>query len=922
MRRWFLSYHSPDEALAERFKAALERKDRDSRVFFAPSNLRAGGFWSRVLAEEIAQADAFILLVGDKGIGDWQVLEYDEALDRRVKSPNFAVVLVLLQGQTAPGLPFLRRLHWIVTPDPASEKSVAHVLDAASDDGAPPGELWRHTQPYRGLHAMTASDADFFFGRGRETVEVIGALAATPDKLPILLGNSGVGKSSLAQAGVLAALMRQAWQETAQTACTWPRVFNASRRWCFLRLRPGTEPVRALVEPFVWTWQFDAVDPVRAELQSSWASKLLDGAVTFRDLMDATEARYRDELHQPKPPAFLLYIDQGEELYVLAEERQRRRFSEILAHGLGDPRLRAMMSMRTEFFGEVQKDAALYAVHRQINVPPLREAELHEVVSRPAKLLSARFETDRLAVEIAQRAAEESAKEAGALPLLSYLLDDMWTKMVLRGDGVLRLPAQAIEIGAVLVERADAFLAARPKSENELRRIFTLKLAAVREDGEATRRRAFRSEFSAEEWRLVSALADHPNRLLVTATPEGGETYAEVAHEAIFRRWDKLRDWIAQEREFLIWKSGLEADRRTWDALPAGAKTDVLLTGFKLAQARSWLAERPEDLPKADKEFIDQSRAQRERLRRRARLVQALIYMLLVGIITGLVGWINQSYVKEQINWFMAMRPYMLANFRPYVLTAEAEQALKPKDSFRECAKDCPEMIVVPSGQFMMGSPEEEKGRAKNEGPRHKVTIAKPFAVSKFDVTFADWDACTSVGGCPQVGDSGFGRGNRPVTNVTWDDAQQYVAWLSKMTGQPYRLLTEAEWEYLARAGTTTTFYWGDEIGLGNANCNGCGSAWDNRETSPVGSFRPNAFGLYDMTGNEWQWVQDCFHGNYNGAPADGSAWTSGDCSLRADRGGSWISGPQNLRLAFRGSYPAGSRNYSLGIRVGRTLTH
>ena len=122
MRRWFLSYHSPDRALGERLKAALERKDTDSSVFFAPSSLRAGGFWSKALAEEIAQADAFILLVGEKGVGDWQVLEYDEALDKRVKFPDFPVILVLLQGQTAPGLPFLRRLHWVITPDPSSEK--------------------------------------------------------------------------------------------------------------------------------------------------------------------------------------------------------------------------------------------------------------------------------------------------------------------------------------------------------------------------------------------------------------------------------------------------------------------------------------------------------------------------------------------------------------------------------------------------------------------------------------------------------------------------------------------------------------------------------------------------------------------------------------------------------------------------------
>jgi formylglycine-generating enzyme required for sulfatase activity len=192
--------------------------------------------------------------------------------------------------------------------------------------------------------------------------------------------------------------------------------------------------------------------------------------------------------------------------------------------------------------------------------------------------------------------------------------------------------------------------------------------------------------------------------------------------------------------------------------------------------------------------------------------------------------------------------------------------------------------------------------------------------VSKFDVTFADWDACVSVGGCPKAGDSNFGRDTRPVINVGWDDAQTYVAWLSKMTGQPYRLLTEAEWEYAARAGTTTAYYWGGEIGKGNANCNGCGSEWDNRQTSPVGSFKPNAFGLYDMAGNVWQWVQDCYHDNYNGAPTDGSAWISADCSRRVLRGDSWYLSPQYARAANRGGLTAEGRYDELGFRVGRTL--
>jgi tetratricopeptide (TPR) repeat protein len=561
------------------------------------------------------------LLVGEKGVGPWQTMEYYEALDRRVKQPDFPVVLVLLNGQPAPGLPFLRQLHWVITPDPASEKSLAQVMDAAAGNGAPPGELWRHTAPYRGLAAMTEADSDYFFGRGRETVEVINALSATSDKLPILLGNSGVGKSSLAQAGAVAALMRQAWPETAEAPGAWPSAFNASRRWCFLKLKPGTEPVRALVEPFLWTWQFDAVDPKRAEIQSSWVSKLLDGKVTLRDLLDATQARYRDELHLPEPPAFLIYIDQGEELYVRAQERERRQFSEILAHGLADQRLHALMSMRSDFLGDLQRDEALFAVHRKIDVPPLREPELKRVIRQPAEQLSARFESEELVRIITRHTLEDSAKDVGALPLLSYTLDDMWTEMVRRGDGVIRLPAGAFELGGVLAERANAFLARNPNSEAALRRVLTIRLAAVRKEGDPTRRRARRSEFSDEEWRLVTELADHPNRLLVTAAPEGGDTYAEVAHETIFSRWDRLREWINAEREFLAWKTTLDDNRRQWEEAPKDSKDDALLLGLALIQAQSWLAQRGEDLSRTDREFITFSlhRAQLERQREEVR---------------------------------------------------------------------------------------------------------------------------------------------------------------------------------------------------------------------------------------------------------------------------------------------------------------
>ena len=908
MPRWFLSYHTPDQTLAERLRAAIEHKDPGSRVFFAPSGLRAGGSWTAQLAEQIAKSTGFILLVGAAGVGKWQVPEYDEALDRWVKSERmFPLVVVLLEGQTAPGLPFLRQLHWIVTPDPASEKDIARILDAASGSGAPPSELWRYTSPYRGLEAMTEEDSDYFFGRTRETIETLDALQ-TSGRLPVIIGNSGVGKSSVAQAGVLAALKCQAWPDDAQASRAWPAVFQNSRQWCFVTLKPGVEPIKTLVDCFLDAWQFAATDPERVRQQQGWI-ELLQGKATLSDLIEATERR-RKELDQPKPPAFFLYVDQGEELYVRAEERERRRFSELLVQALQDPRLRAMMSMRSDFFGSLQSDTPLFKARLQIDLPPLGEDELREVVSRPAQLLGARFETEKLADIVARRAAEDLVRDCGALPLLSYTLDDMWSEMLKAGDGVLRLPPQSFELGSVLVDRANRFLAKRPGAEDALKRVLTLKLATVREDGRPTRRRAPRCEFSDEEWRLVSELSGCPNRLLVTVATEAGETHAEVAHETIFHRWDKLRQWIAAEREFLAWHGGLEADRRAWEKTADRDKVDALLMGFALTQAQRWLVKRSDDLPEADRTFIVRSRKAAQQRKRR---VQALVSVLAAAMAFGAAAWWKQDLLKE--------KNYALLNVSP--LTAAEERALKAGDTLRKECSDCPEMIVVPTGRFLMGSPAGE-GRDE-ERPQHVVTIARPFAVAKFELTFAEWDACAAHGDCAQhVSDSGWGRGRRPVINVSWDDAQTYVKWLSRITGKAYRLLSEAEYEYAARAGTDTVYPWGHEIKLNGqamANCDGCGGEWDRKQTAPVGSFPANRFGLYDMVGNVWEWTEDCWNSSHQGAPADGSARIGGQCILRVVRGGSWNGSAGVLRSATRGGDSTGLRLIVLGLRVARTLS-
>ena len=263
------------------------------------------------------------------------------------------------------------------------------------------------------------------------------------------------------------------------------------------------------------------------------------------------------------------------------------------------------------------------------------------------------------------------------------------------------------------------------------------------------------------------------------------------------------------------------------------------------------------------------------------------------------------------------------AYLRRYPAGRHADEIRRLRGSFSDelgSGGQGPEMVVIPAGRFRMGCVSGRDCR-NSEKPVHEVRIAKSFALSKYEVTFAQWDACVVDGGCGRPNDRGWGRVNRPVIDVSWNDAMKYVKWLSRKTGKRYRLPSEAEWEYAARAGTTTKYSWGNDIGRNRANCDGCGSRWDNQKTASVGSFPANGFGLYDMHGNVSEWTQDCWHEDYQGAPSDGSAWTSGgDCGRHVLRGGSSYSYPSDLRAADRSWYVTFFRDYLYGFRVARTL--
>lgn len=251
-------------------------------------------------------------------------------------------------------------------------------------------------------------------------------------------------------------------------------------------------------------------------------------------------------------------------------------------------------------------------------------------------------------------------------------------------------------------------------------------------------------------------------------------------------------------------------------------------------------------------------------------------------------------------------------------LTSAAAQ--QPGESFSDALSlggQGPEMVVIPAGGLQMGCISGQHCFS-NELPIHDVTIPRTFAVSKYEVTFDDFDRFPSPN---RADDAGWGRGRRPAINVSWNDAQEYVSWLSSETGQAYRLLTEAEWEYVARARSSTAYSWGNAIGSNQANCDGCGSRWDDRQTAPVDSFQANNFGVHGMHGNVWEWVEDCWNDGYESAPSDSSPWPNGDCRSRVLRGGAWNILPEYLRSATRYHLGPQVRLNIVGFRVARTFT-
>ena len=722
--------------------------------------------------------------------------------------------------------------------------------EVTTDEAPPQPPQWTD-DPYPGLGAFVAEQAPIFFGRGRETDQLLQALSDPKVRFIAVVGASGSGKSSMVAAGLKPRLQAGALPQ--------------SSLWIQLNFKPGergNNPFLALAYPL------KAALGATGVREQDLANELIGDA-------EALAKRVNELLDKhPAGSELLLFIDQFEEFFTLVEPDLCQRFLDQLAGLVKLPGVRVVVTLRADFYPLAMEVPALTELLRGQGTFPLATpgvGALYEMITRPALAAGLELEDG-----LAECILDETGSEAGALSLMAFALYRLYEQD--KNTGCLSLNeyhAIGGVAGAIRQHAEDALkrVGSDAEPDKALDHVFET-LVEVDEHEVATRRRATRAEIGSgkRENRLVDALIEA--RLLVSDNGDAESGTVEVAHEALLTKWPRLQKWVEEHASELRAKRDLEraakewfeAGKPKWNGLPSGR----IVKRYRTAPS-----------PTAQSsEYLDAC-AWLQRVR--IALVSVVAIVLLA--VTTLGIWMNHHGMTLKT----------------------ASQVLMVRTGIEDLPR--PDMETITAGNFLMGSDPETNPEAQNdEQPIHRVQI-KAFKIGRTEVTFEEYNAFVESTGRRQPGDEDWGSGRHPVINESWDDAVAYAKWLSLMTGKKYRLPTESEWEYAARAGTTTRYWWGDERDQDDtvwANCDGCGSQWDDKQTAPVGQFPANKFGLHDTAGNVYEWVLDCWHGSYEGdsRPDDGSAWETtedgGDCGRRVIRGGSWDFDPGGLRSAFR----------------------
>lgn len=722
--------------------------------------------------------------------------------------------------------------------------------------------LWQGN-PYRGLKSFGAEHAPIFFGRGLETDALVGRVRDGARVLAVV-GASGSGKSSLVAAGLLPRLAAGA--------------LPGSQDWVAVRFTPaerGDNPFRALalaLSPLLPVGSPDT-DEIVSQLtnEPGWietlADRLLAGKSAHAEL--------------------LLFADQFEELFTARVDKGHRvPFVALVVAVAAARRVRWVLSLRADYYPHCTDYPGLAALLRDGSFPlaaPDARA-LTEMVEGPARAAGLDVEPGLVAA-----IAKEAGEGPGRLALVEFALENLYD---LRRGNSLSLAAYHDDLKGIagLIQR-QGDQAAQGASEAVRHELFDA-LSEVDAKGGAVRKRAYRDDLSEPAQALVERLED-ARLLTADQDPESGKPWVEVAHEAVLRDWPLFSEWLRNYGAFKLWRQGLEAARQRW--VDAGQKCDQLLSGGPLKEARLKQRERPEQLTDEQTTFIRQSR-RRDLMRKGQVFALALLLPLLVG---AYLIWTSANGLTHTVVWRTALlRLHLAGPSAPEMVAIDCS-----------AAKPC---------RFRMGEGDEAR----------EVVIDHAYAIGRYEVTFDEYEVfrltVEADGGC-QDGhaldersgqDVGWGRGRQPVINVSWQDAQCYAEWLSRKTQQHYRLPSEAEWEYAARAGTTTAFFWGDDEQAAG------GYAWYSEnaggKTHAVGRKKPNPWDLYDMAGNVWEWVADCDDDQELGNGGEVSGREA--CGRRVIRGGSWLYNPVFLRSANRIWFTPVLRLNYLGFRLAQDL--
>lgn len=593
--RVFISYNSFDRRVVAELGDKLNALRPDFHIYLAEKTNIGGSYWLPRISEELVQTDAVLLMLGET-LGAWQELEYFEALRLNRSNGRPRIVPVFIGGDV-PGLPFLDQFHALklTEADPALICAGLLGKDEASLDHDVPA--WRWTNPYRGLRAYSSQDAANFFGRDLLIDQVIEALEHGRPEFLALVGNSGVGKSSLVLAGVFSALRSQIWASEAKR--DWPRPLADSKRWQTVVFRPDVRPLKSVALALTSLW-IDS--PAKADAEANaWVTNFWNGSL-LSDLIALTARKLAALADSAGPSRFLIYVDQFEELYARSDHAEAKLFTKVFADAIGHPDIIMLATLRSDFYGDFQADKTLFPVSRRLDIPPFNRDAFEAVITEPARRLGAKIESPEIVALVADAAEEEP----GALPLLSFLLTNAWDDMLASGDGTLRLTRDAVELSKPLIEHAEAFVVGYPEHQDALRQLISRRLVFVPKDGEIVRRRVQKVDLSEAEWEVAVALAG-PDWRLMSLGEEGGIPTVDVAHETLLRAWPRARRWIDAEREFLIWRTTLEAARQTWEAAPKKQQDEAVLMGLALATAQNWLTLRGDVLSGPDCDFIKRS---------------------------------------------------------------------------------------------------------------------------------------------------------------------------------------------------------------------------------------------------------------------------------------------------------------------------